>query len=871
MSNGGQLIMASTGSGINGVMAPPPPKIISNSNSMPPLSVSPMVTSVTGAVSQVIPAVGMAQQVIGQPTVLVNTIQTPVLIQPGVMTMDSIGQNVQIPHLTVATGNVIQNAQSILDANQDVARSVSANQGMVNRQPALLSPESAMSKKKAYKKRKANPQTVASMLHIASSQQNAGMLMQSQSNFAQQNFQTQSIGGPMLQALTIVPGKGGAPAQLVMNGQAGATSAQFNAQQIITNPQPTQQINLLQPVNLLNGAAGMVQNFPTIQQFIVPGIGSMVMSADGTATLLQDTGNIGMQLQIQNVNGQNVLTPVQSHSGIFNPSQSILAAGPAGMVIRAPQATGGKIIQQHSPGAQFLSPNSGQFLVNGTTSFGNQLSPIVANVSPNQQVTFNASQVRPTNMQGQQEFIQMNGQTLMVPCGTAQNIAVSSAPNQQNTTFVQQNTTIVQQQTTMVSNNQIPNFQAAASNGTTVDPSLNIDHNQSYILSSGMIQGKAPTSPKSSVNSPSSEQNVEQQQYVLASSSTTVVEKTGQQSDQHSPLMARHSVSTQTAGNQANMAQSAMMRQGSPPDTTTHSPGNSQRSNSPAVDTTTHGAASPAPPITARHHSSSTPMVHCVSSSEPDSGDVPVASEDWRIQGITTKEITLSQPGLHGKTYVESTVTTGIQIYTSETLKQAEGVVSTVRCEGREHALGRGIKRKLDSIHSMHSTLHEDQDVAEAKSEEKSQRKLEVGELVWGAARGSPAWPGKVESLGPPGTMTVWVRWYGGGGGRSQVEVKALKSLSEGLEAHHRARKKFRKSRKLNMQLENAIQEAMAELDKVTESSKEQKVGGKSCKVSSGSKECGNAGSKQDGKRSSSKKASVGSVNPVAAEQKQCR
>lgn len=72
------------------------------------------------------------------------------------------------------------------------------------------------------------------------------------------------------------------------------------------------------------------------------------------------------------------------------------------------------------------------------------------------------------------------------------------------------------------------------------------------------------------------------------------------------------------------------------------------------------------------------------------------------------------------------------------------------------------------------------------------------------------------------------------------------------------------------MQLENAIQEAMAELDKVTESSKEQKIGGKSCNKVSGSKESGNA-SKQDGKRSSSKKACVGSVNPVAAEQKQCR
>ncbi|XP_070511248.1 uncharacterized protein [Cardiocondyla obscurior] len=874
VSSGGQLIMASTGSTINGVMAPPPPKIISNANSMPPLSVSPMVTSVTGAVSQVIPAVGVAQQVIGQPTVLVNTIQTPVLIQPGVMTMDSIGQNVQIPHLTVATGNVIQNTQSIIDANQDVSRTVAANQGMtVNRQPALLSPEPTITKKKSYKKRKGNSQTVASMLHIASSQQNTGMLMQSQSNFAQQNFQTQSIGGPMLQALTIVPGKAGAPAQLVMNGQTGATSAQFNAQQIITNPQPAQQINLLQPVNLLNGATGMVQNFPTIQQFIVPGLGSMVMSADGTATLLQDTGNIGMQLQIQNVNGQNVLTPVQSHSGIFNPSQSILAAGPAGMVIRAPQATSGKIIQQHSPGTQFLSPNSGQFLVNGTTSFGNQLSPIVANVSPNQQVTFNASQVRPSNMQGQQEFIQMNGQTLMVPCATTQNIAVSSASNQQNTTFVQQNTTIVQQQTTMVSNNQIPNFQSAASNGgQTVDPSLNLDHNQSYILSSGMIQGKtASSSPKSGINSPSSDQNVEQQQYVLASSSTTVVEKTAQQNEQHSPLMARHSVSTQTAGNQTNVAQSAMMRQGSPPDTTTHSPGNSQRSNSPAVDTTTHGAASPAPPITARHHSSSTPMVHCVSSSEPDSGDTQVASEDWRIQGIATKEITLNQPSLHGKTYVESTVTTGIQIYTSETLKQAEGVVSTVRCEGREHALGRGIKRKLDSIHSMHSTLHEDQDVAETKDVDNgNQWKLMVGDLVWGAARGSPAWPGKVESLGPSGTMTVWVRWYGGGGGRTQVDVKALKSLSEGLEAHHRARKKFRKSRKLNMQLENAIQEAMAELDKMTEESREQKDMKKSSKVTSSSSAAGSKSIISAG-RSETKRSSKRAVDHAKAERRQYR
>jgi len=92
------------------------------------------------------------------------------------------------------------------------------------------------------------------------------------------------------------------------------------------------------------------------------------------------------------------------------------------------------------------------------------------------------------------------------------------------------------------------------------------------------------------------------------------------------------------------------------------------------------------------------------------------------------------------------------------------------------------------ALHSLEPPVAETKDVDDG-----NQWKLMVGDLVWGAARGSPAWPGKVESLGPPGTMTVWVRWYGGGGGRTQVDVKALKSLSEGLEAHHRARKKFRK------------------------------------------------------------------------------
>lgn len=67
-----------------------------------------------------------------------------------------------------------------------------------------------------------------------------------------------------------------------------------------------------------------------------------------------------------------------------------------------------------------------------------------------------------------------------------------------------------------------------------------------------------------------------------------------------------------------------------------------------------------------------------------------------------------------------------------------------------------------------------------------------AGDLVWGAARGFPSWPGKL--VGPaPTPGRVWVRWFGGAGNLTEVDPCHLKTLSEGLEAHHRARKKFRK------------------------------------------------------------------------------
>lgn len=548
VSSGGQLLMATTGNGQQNIMVPPPPKLVSNTSPMPPLTASQIVTNVTASVTQVIPAV--AQQVLGQQTVLVNALPTPFVIQPGVVTVDgmAVGQNMQIPHLV--TGNVIQ--QQIQIDGQQENRNAQHHSPGFNRQPALLSPES--NKKKGKKRKMSSSQTVASMLHIAS-QQNSNVVVQPQQGFSQQNFQMahspQGIQGPMLQALTIVPGKPGVPSQIVMNGQQNNFG-----QQIITNSQPAPQINLLQPVNLLNGT-GVVQNFPTIQQFIVPNLGGMVMTADGT--LIQDQ-NIGMQLQLQNVNGQNVLTQVQN-SNVFTGGQSIL--GTAGMVIRTPNTQGKIIQQQHSPGAQFLSPNGGQFVMNGT-QFNGQLSPLVANVSPTQQVTFSTSpqQVRPATSLPQ-EFIQCNqmGQTLMVPCAPAQAITVTSASNQQNTTYVQQNTTIVQQQTTMVSNNQIQNFGLQNQNNQDQQNFI-INQNQNdkspQIQHSLILQRQSPKS--------------------LAMMRQSVSTQTAQKQNIQTP-----SVTTNTFC-QTSMSTSAS----SPPDTTTHSPLAAGGQSPTNADTTTH-------------------------------------------------------------------------------------------------------------------------------------------------------------------------------------------------------------------------------------------------------------------------------------------
>lgn len=76
---------------------------------------------------------------------------------------------------------------------------------------------------------------------------------------------------------------------------------------------------------------------------------------------------------------------------------------------------------------------------------------------------------------------------------------------------------------------------------------------------------------------------------------------------------------------------------------------------------------------------------------------------------------------------------------------------------------------------------------------------LQVGDLVWGSVRGFPAWPGKIIEPPPENSNdvhskeAVWVRWFGGRRAVELVSRTSLQSLSEGLDAHHSARRAARK------------------------------------------------------------------------------
>lgn len=89
----------------------------------------------------------------------------------------------------------------------------------------------------------------------------------------------------------------------------------------------------------------------------------------------------------------------------------------------------------------------------------------------------------------------------------------------------------------------------------------------------------------------------------------------------------------------------------------------------------------------------------------------------------------------------------------------------------------------------------EEPTISEHLQPAKEQATFKVGDLIWGVTRGCDAWPGKIVN-GSENEATssscVWVKWFGGRRNVDMVQCSTLKSLSEGLEAHHAARKETR-------------------------------------------------------------------------------
>ncbi len=72
-----------------------------------------------------------------------------------------------------------------------------------------------------------------------------------------------------------------------------------------------------------------------------------------------------------------------------------------------------------------------------------------------------------------------------------------------------------------------------------------------------------------------------------------------------------------------------------------------------------------------------------------------------------------------------------------------------------------------------------------------SSKQFGVGEVIWGPHSGFPSWPGKLMKRSPSGNKAK-VCWFGTKE-VGEVDTLNLKNLSDGLEAHHRERKKLRK------------------------------------------------------------------------------
>jgi len=103
------------------------------------------------------------------------------------------------------------------------------------------------------------------------------------------------------------------------------------------------------------------------------------------------------------------------------------------------------------------------------------------------------------------------------------------------------------------------------------------------------------------------------------------------------------------------------------------------------------------------------------------------------------------------------------------------------------------ISMPLPLSFNLFVSLAEDSDQSPSPSEVRPSvpPSLSAGDIIWGPHGNFPSWPGKLMATAED-AAAVKVCWFGSCE-ETEVDTTQLQSLSDGLEAHHRERKRLRK------------------------------------------------------------------------------
>ncbi|XP_054724058.1 uncharacterized protein LOC129234169 [Uloborus diversus] len=897
---------------------------------MPPLSV-PNVTAVTTTMTQMIPAIGIAPQILGQPvqpmvqvinTVPFNSMQNAVIVPggsnvlPQTVRLDTLQTSpvVGTPTPTVFNGVVIPpntmncvapssvpslrhptpvnceemriNLENVHDtrgtpgsnsscstpASSCSSTPVSCNNDNHNMTLRALSP--AVRKRSRDGKRKANSQTVASMLqhgahNSSTNSTNPNSLCHSQQSLQQQNapqlssLQQQFLQPPVLQTLTVLPQQ---PRPLLQQPVVNYNSiGSVGGHQILTTGL-TSPLGIVQPLSMLGvtPTGTVIQNIPVQQVMPGPHFQSLtVLQGPHTVNSLpqeqpvvvNDTSSLGVH-------------PTQMHSAFA-----------AGSIVPN-MVTTNPVINTHVGGTEVLvtatsqshsvSDNVGQTPVHSQFSsvFSQSLPPVAqslsstsctnnvklckSNVSTSCAASGFQSQGSVTSytpsrtintcnsgVENKDEKFNLNASDLSIDLNhKARSIGIQSSCTEQNAAVQTITSTIPVNSSSVTNSPEDSQNTKLSMNDTLEDTKSKFEgENSSTILSSG---GESCESPwPDPVNLSAAVRAVVQEQVdsneeiisVPATGtnqmvnfldcSSSIHEETSEQTPSSS---VEDIIEESNDGNSILDLRTMSMQSGEfgtdqeiPVERSCLSHGQEIVKNILHLNTWNENQLPTEHQPESSDHVVENGSTASSESSEQTSTDCNVTSDS----GVESSQEPMNLACIREDENMDIELADSVPITEQEEL---DVLISYDDCIDKDDQLSKKravkrLKRELEVAYDDFPDEESDDGTPNSPPLPPQSRTFNDGDLVWGQIRGFPSWPGKLvkeeEVKGTHKTEDgkLWVRWFGDHT-FTQVEPDKLKTLSEGLEAHHRARKRHRRGRKMNSQLENAIQEAMLELDR---------------------------------------------------------